>query len=147
MAKFVCSGCGRELTAGQAFCPDCGHSAKVVQEPSPPAQAANALPYQPNPVYYQRIGKTGKGMGWIAFMRTILWIMFAAIVISGLVLACNLGDHEPLMGVLCFFGSILMAFITVAGGMIALNNATNIRSIAINTSITVELLQKQENKK
>ena len=51
------------------------------------------------------------------------------------------------MSALCFFGSILLAFITVAGGMIALNNATNLRSIAMNTAITVELLQKQGNKK
>ena len=105
------------------------------------------MPYQPNPVFYQKTGKTGKGMGWIVFLRVILWIMFAAIVITGIVLAIQWLYWEPLMSVLYFFGSILLAFITVAGGMIALNNATNLRSIAMNTALTVELLQKQENKK
>lgn len=171
MAKFVCSGCGRELTAEQAFCPDCGRPAKAVQEPTQPAQAAPAqpvppkpeapvrpapsyqqnpypqMPYQPNPVFYQKTGKTGKGMGWIVFLRVILWITFAAIVITGTVLAIRWLYWEPLMSALYFFGSILLAFITVAGGMIALNNATNLRSIAMNTALTVELLQKLENKK
>ena len=86
-------------------------------------------------------GKTGKGMGWIVFMRVILWIIFAGMVIAGLVAGVNAFDYDELMGIVYILSGILSAFIVVAGGMIALNNATNLRSIAMNTAKTVELLQ------
>ena len=87
-------------------------------------------------------------MGWIVFMRVILWIIFAGIVITGLVYGIKMFDYRDgeLYGILCILSSVLTAFIVVAGGMIALNNATNLRSIAMNTAKTVELLQEIKRK-
>lgn len=102
--------------------------------------APPVYPQQPAPVY-DFGGKTGKGMGWIVFMRVILWIIFAGMVVAGAVFGIEVFDHDELMGIAYILGGILSAFIVVAGGMIALNNATNLRSIAMNTAKTVELLQ------
>lgn len=108
--------------------------------PVNPGYAPPVYPQQPMPVN-EFSGKTGKGMGWIVFMRVILWIIFAGMVIAGLVAGVNVFDYDELMGIVYILGGILSAFIVVAGGMIALNNATNLRSIAMNTAKTVELLQ------
>ena len=108
--------------------------------PVNPGYAPPVYPQQPMPVY-EFSGKTGKGMGWIVFMRVILWIIFAGMVIGGLVAGVEVFDHDELMGIVCILSGVLSAFIVVAGGMIALNNATNLRSIAMNTAKTVELLQ------
>ena len=108
--------------------------------PVNPGYAPPVYPQQPMPVN-EFSGKTGKGMGWIVFMRVILWIIFAGMVIAGLVAGVNAFDYDELMGIVYILSGILSAFIVVAGGMIALNNATNLRSIAMNTAKTVELLQ------
>lgn len=108
--------------------------------PVNPGYAPPVYPQQPMTVN-EFSGKTGKGMGWIVFMRVILWIIFAGMVIAGLVAGVNAFDYDELMGIVYILSGILSAFIVVAGGMIALNNATNLRSIAMNTAKTVELLQ------
>ena len=113
--------------------------------PVNPGYAPPAYPQQPMPVN-EFSGKTGKGMGWIVFMRVILWIIFAGMVIAGLVMGIEIFDHDELMAIVYILGSVLSAFIIVAGGMIALNNATNLRSIAMNTAKTVELLQQIKRK-
>ena len=157
MEKRICSACGRALTDEQDFCPDCGHPAKVAAAP-----ASNAAPAQnaaPNPTPAPRPssypppaapalnGKTGKGMGWIVFLRVIFWILFAAIVVTAFVMAVPVFYGSPALAVLIVLAGILTGFIVVAGGMVALNNATNLRSIAKNTALTVELLQRLNNKK
>lgn len=168
MEKRICSGCGRELTQEQDFCPDCGSPAKAVPQSAPAAQEPSAPPRQEIPVRpappsypqspyqqapYQQMpavaltGKTGKGMGWIVFLRVILWVLFAAIVITSFVLAAPVFYASPAMAALIVLCGILTGFVVVAGGMIALNNATNLRSIAKNTALTVELLQRLNNKK
>ncbi len=168
MEKRICSGCGRELTQEQDFCPDCGSPAKAVPQSAPSAQEPSAPPRQEIPVRpappsypqspyqqapYQQMpavaltGKTGKGMGWIVFLRVILWVLFAAIVITSFVLAAPVFYASPAMAALIVLCGILTGFVVVAGGMIALNNATNLRSIAKNTALTVELLQRLNNKK
>ena len=113
-----------------------------------PSYQQPAYPQQPAAPSYEFNGKTGKGMGWIVFMRVILWIIFASIVIGGLVAAFEMFDQRDgeLYGILCILSSVLTGFIIVAGGMIALNNATNLRSIAMNTAKTVELLQQIKRK-
>ena len=103
-------------------------------------------PQQPAVPSNEFTGKTGKGMGWIVFMRVILWIIFAGMVITGVVMAIEIIDYDVLIAVGYILGSVLSAFIIVAGGMIALNNATNLRSIAMNTAKTVELLQQIKRK-
>lgn len=133
----------------------------IPQQPRQSAPQPQAVPVYTNPSYappvhpqqpiapsYEFSGKTGKGMGWIVFMRVILWIVFAGIVITGLVYGIRMFDYRDgeLYGILCILSSVLTAFIVVAGGMIALNNATNLRSIAMNTAKTVELLQEIKRK-
>lgn len=133
----------------------------VPQQPRQSAPQPQAVPVYTNPSYappvhpqqpiapsYEFSGKTGKGMGWIVFMRVILWIVFAGIVITGVVYGIRMFDYRDgeLYGILCILSSVLTAFIVVAGGMIALNNATNLRSIAMNTAKTVELLQEMKRK-
>lgn len=173
MEKRICSGCGRELTQEQDFCPDCGSPAKAVPQSAPAAQEPAAqepsapprqeIPVRPAPPSYPQspyqqapyqqmpavalTGKTGKGMGWIVFLRVILWVLFAAIVITSFVLAAPVFYASPAMAALIVLCGILTGFVVVAGGMIALNNATNLRSIAKNTALTVELLQRLNNKK
>ena len=159
MEKRICSACGRELTQEQDFCPDCGHPAKVAAAPAQsaapaqnaapnpvPAAAPQPSPY-PQPAVPALSGKTGKGMGWIVFLRVIFWILFAAIVVTAFVMAVPVFYGSPILAVLIVLGGILVGFIVVAGGMVALNNATNLRSIAKNTALTVELLQRLNNKK
>ena len=172
MAMIVCPGCGKYISGDEAFCPYCGKSTKpekaqqqsVPQQQSAPQQRQSApqpqaIPVYTNPGYvppvypqqpavpsYEFNGKTGKGMGWIVFMRVILWIIFAGMVIAGVVMAIEIIDYDVLIAVAYILGSVLSAFIIVAGGMIALNNATNLRSIAMNTAKTVELLQQIKRK-
>lgn len=175
MAMIVCPNCGKYINGNEAFCPYCGTSTKTEQPqqsaqqesapqnaPQQPRQSApQAVPVYTNPSYappvypqqpvapsYEFSGKTGKGMGWIVFMRVILWIIFAGIVITGLVYGIEMFDYRDgeLYGILCILSSVLTGFIVVAGGMIALNNATNLRSIAMNTAKTVELLQEMKRK-
>ncbi|MGM9554222.1 MAG: zinc ribbon domain-containing protein [Faecousia sp.] len=124
--------------------------------PQPQAVPVYTNPSYPQPAYPQQpaapsnefSGKTGKGMGWIVFMRVILWIIFAGIVITGVVYGIEMFGYRDgeLYGILCILSSVLAGFIVVAGGMIALNNATNLRSIAMNTAKTVELLQQIKRK-
>ncbi|MGM9523394.1 MAG: zinc-ribbon domain-containing protein [Faecousia sp.] len=129
------------------------------QQPRQSAPQPQAVPVYTNPSYappvnaqqpaapsYEFNGKTGKGMGWIVFMRVILWIIFAGMVIAGLVVGIEVFDRDEVMAIVYILGSVLSAFIIVAGGMIALNNATNLRSIAMNTAKTVELLQQIKRK-
>lgn len=151
MERIFCPACGESVEADGTFCPSCGKPLQQQSEPAwqaPPApdfnnqqpNYGNAYVPQPGPMY-EAGGKTGKGMGWIVFMRVILWLVFAGIVISGLVLGVEVMDYEAELGLAYIFGSILTGFLVVAGGMIALNNATNLRSIAMNTAKTVEILQ------
>lgn len=168
MALITCPSCGKLMEGKEAFCPYCGASTKnaagapsaqpnpTVQEKSyappiytPPVNQSYAppvYPQQPPVQSYDFSGKTGKGMGWIVFMRVILWIIFAAIIIVGIGRGIEYFDYNAGVALVQILTSILMAFIVVAGGMIALNNATNLRSIAMNTAKTVELLQELKKK-
>lgn len=106
-----------------------------------PTYAPPVYAPQPRMSGERYVGKTGKGMGWIVFMRVILWIAFAGIIVYGVVMGMELFDYDEMLALAYILGGIFTAFITVAGGMIMLNNATNLRSIATNTAKTVELLQ------
>ena len=117
--------------------------------PQPQVPPVYANPTYTPPVYAPQprmsderyVGKTGKGMGWIVFMRVILWIIFAGIIVSGVVMGLRMFDYDEVLAIAYILGGVFSAFITVAAGMILLNNATNLRSIATNTAKTVELLQ------
>lgn len=158
MAEIICPACGKTIEEGNAFCPYCGVSVDGKNEWAPPPveppHAAEGAAYTPppapgNPVYPMPTqGKSGTGLGWIIFLRVMLWIFFALIEIGTLasiyfMLLYSRG-HAILPAVLTLLGGTLIAFLTVAGGMVALNNATNLRRIAINTAKTLELLERRK---
>lgn len=92
-------------------------------------------------------GHSGKGGGWIALMRTFLWILFGLICFFGIVLFSRVADENTLVGLLCLAGCVLLAFVTVAGGMIALDAAANIKRIADNSAKIFDLLNWQQYKR
>lgn len=155
MEMVTCANCGKQVEGNVAFCRECGAPLKAAptRPTTPPPVYTNPAAPQPYPQNapmpaYEPAAKTGKGMGWIVFLRVILWIVFAACVISGLSLgiqAMDFGDTG--IGFLFILGGILVGFMAVASGMVALNNATNLRTIASNTAKTVELLQKMKREK
>lgn len=63
---------------------------------------------------------------WIKGLKFLAWIVFAAIIIAGTVLGIAFGSG---LGVLIFFISVLLAFLSVAGIMVFLNMAENIMEI------------------
>lgn len=99
-------------------------------------------------------GRTGRGGGWIMLLRVFLWLLFSAICLVGVIL-CMQFFHEAsrynsseciLAGLGCLIGCVFLAFVTVAGGMIALDAAQNIRRCAINSSNILNLLNQQQYK-
>lgn len=156
MEMVTCANCGKQVEGNVAFCRECGAPLKAAPtRPTPPPVYTNPAAPQPQPYpqnapmsAYEPAAKTGKGMGWIVFLRVILWLVFAACVISGLSLGVQAMDiGETGVGFLIILGGILVGFMAVASGMVALNNATNLRTIASNTAKTVELLQKMKREK
>lgn len=92
-------------------------------------------------------GQSGKGGGWIGLLRTFLWIYFGLICLVGLILFIGFsqaGDGGVLMGLLALAGCVLVAFISVAGGMVALDAAQNISRCATNSARILELLQHEK---
>lgn len=140
-----CNKCGSPLNENESFCSACG---TPVEQPgaSAPNNASAQPPFNP-PVYpqptsYRSVaGKRGGGMGWIVFLRVIAWVLFGAMILAGLIYAFEIIDEAPEIALLSIAGSVLSAFLLVAGIMISLNNASNLRKIAENTADMVELLK------
>lgn len=148
MAIINCSKCGNSYDSANSYCPFCGQQTVQV----PPTQEAPQCPSYPQQVPYYTApsqGKTGTGFGWIVFMRVILWIVFGAIVVASLIVGIRMMSFSRYFGgmawegMLVIFGGILTAFITIAAGMIALNNASNLNKIATNSAKILDELQKK----
>ena len=85
-------------------------------------------------------------------LRVFLWCLFAVICLAGLVSGgalCMEGiQYEELAmmfaGIGVMLGCVLLAFVSVAGGMVALDAAQNIRRCAINSANILELLNQQD---
>ena len=74
--------------------------------------------------------ETGSGNGWISGMRAIAWIIFAIIILFGILFAIGEGFSESfILGFLIFLGSVLVAFLFVAGLMVFLNMAQDVSEI------------------
>lgn len=120
------------------------------QTQSVPYQTAQQAPnygqqYRPYPMSAQ--GKVGGGFGWIVFMRVILWIFFGLILLASLVSGVQLmaeGDEGILIGFLVMLGGTLVAFLSVAMGMISLNNASNLHKIATNSAHILDELRNRK---
>ena len=94
-------------------------------------------------------GKFGKGGGWIGFLRVFLWIWFGLICLAGLIGffgSTAAGGKGALLGLLILAAAVLIAFLSVAGGMVALDAAANINRCATNSARILELLQQQQKK-
>lgn len=120
------------------------------QTQSLPYQAAQQIPnygqqYRPYPMPTQ--GKVGGGFGWIVFMRVILWIFFGLILLASLVSGVQfmaMGDEGVLIGFGIMLGGTLVAFLSVALGMISLNNASNLHKIATNSAHILDELRNRK---
>lgn len=92
-------------------------------------------------------GKFGKGGGWIGFLRVFLWVWFGLICLAGLIGffgSTAAGGAGALLGLLFLAAAVLIAFLSVAGGMVALDAAANIHRCATNSARILELLQQQK---
>lgn len=155
MEMVTCSRCGKRVEGNVAFCHECGAPLKAAptRPTPPPTYAASPAPQpqpqpRPQPAAAQSAVKTGTGMGWIVFLRVLLWISFAGCVICGIVfgtMAMNYGAVGE--GFLAILLGIFVGFLVIAGGMISLNNAENLHTIASNTAKTVDLLQRMQREK
>lgn len=108
-------------------------------------QVPNYAQYRPYAAPVQ--GKVGGGFGWIVFLRVILWIFFGLIMLSALIAGVEFmswGDEGVLIGFATILGGALVAFLTVACGMISLNNASNIHKIATNSARILDELQRRK---
>jgi len=68
----------------------------------------------------------GDGSFWISGMKVFAWIAFTGIIISGIVIANQVGENSGGMGFLTFVGSVILAFLSVAMLMIFLNLAQDV---------------------
>ncbi len=92
-------------------------------------------------------GERGSGMSWIVFMRVVLWFAFALLVIAFVGRGIWMISYDLVFqGVGVILGGVLVSFIAVGGGMVALNNAGNNRKTANNTAKILQLLQNQDKK-
>ena len=165
MENKICPYCHSEIETEATFCTVCGvpqtsRTEAFPPEPTPqqwPRQETQYIPNIPTPQQPVRpvsvpkqpkyYGENGSGMGWIVFMRVILWIIFAATVIAGVVNAVYMFDYDLVVeGIAVILCSILAAFIVVGGGMVALNSASNSRKTANNTAKILQVLQEQNEK-
>lgn len=100
--------------------------------------------YTPSPA----ISQAGKGTGWIKFLRVFLWIWFALICLAGVIAFVRMistgYDEAAWMGFLILAGAVLLAFVSIAGGMVALDAAANISRCATNSARILDLLQQKK---
>lgn len=72
----------------------------------------------------------GNSSAWIKGLKTIAWIMFFTIIILGFTIGINLGSEtNGGVGFIICFISIVCAFISVAGIMVFLDMAEDIKTI------------------
>lgn len=172
MAKF-CKNCGATMENEMVFCSKCGirqdpaPDATVLlgsggsQRPAgpdlPPRASAPNIPPRPSvsnvpprpsaPAYPAapavRVGDTGRGGGWIMFLRILLWFVFSAVCLTGAYLAAEAFRFDQMAALSILAVSVLLAFTLVAGGMVALDSAQNIRRCAINSANILDLLNQR----
>ncbi|MCI9671123.1 MAG: hypothetical protein HFF49_06150 [Lawsonibacter sp.] len=126
-----------------------GYSNQTRQPYSPPPpDSPTPSPAKPDPL---PAGQSGRGGGWIMLLRVFLWLLFTVICMvgifsGGLMIMTGL-DIEEFAPVLAGLGiilvSVLLAFVAVASGMVALDAAQNIRRCAINSANILALLNQQ----
>ena len=122
-----------------------GYAQPNVYTPPTPPQTPPSYGYAPQTPAAASQG--GKGSGWIGLLRVFLWIWFGLLCLGGLVTFIALlsaGARGALLGFGALIGSVLVAFLSVAGGMVALDAAANISRCATNSARILDILQKKQ---
>lgn len=174
MAIVFCPACGKKInTEDGKYCPACGKLAVTeaeeaaasvttgkAQEEQPPETAAEQMQQDTEStaqMEFPAMEEAGaarppmpalsqSGYGWISFMRMVLWNLFSLLALASFIAGCVLiakrGSVSVGLGVM--LGGTLLAFITIAGGMILLDNAINLDRLARNSEKILKLLQKKD---
>ncbi len=118
-------------------------------QPQQPPYGYRPQPQYAAPVQYPQYipedtSRHGKGGGWIAFMRVITWILFVivelAVVIGGVVQILSASNPYyynggmVISGILTIIVGTFMSFLLIAGTMIFLDLAKNVKNIASSTA-------------
>ena len=145
----MCVRCGAEVPQGKRWCPQCGEDQFAAQQPVQPDPMMNPVT-PPPPAYgargrgYVRPTTTGAN-GWTTPMKILLWIVFALFCIAGLMTFIRAADaDEAGIGFVMFLISVIVGYFMVAGGMIMLNAAEDLRVCAKNTEKLVDLIQDKD---
>ena len=166
MNMIPCPKCGKIIDGDQAFCAYCGTPLSHTAEPEPEPQYTAPRPEpQPEPQYtapeysaprysapqpqyyaaqpqYYAPHQSTMGKGWLLFVRVLLWVMCAGVVIASIILSTRFFRFRQTVGYgfLVILGGLIVAFSSVAWGMVMLNHAQNLYYVAENTRKTNELL-------
>lgn len=121
-------------------------------QPQYQSQYQSQYQYQPQyqyPPQYQPQLFGGRGGGWITLLRVFLWIEFFSVVFVGAGLfAFFLDDDRVLVGILALVGAVIVAFLSVALGMVLLDAANNIKILADNSAaIGASILRREQQDK
>ena len=115
-------------------------------QPAPssiPQPEASQAP-RPVPPYTPPVPIGGRGSGWIAFLRIFLWFWFTLVCVSGAFGGMYFVHMEEFgLAALVLFGSILLAFLSIAGGMVALDAACNLKACADYSAEIAALLRRK----
>jgi|GEM_PF-1191030 len=152
---YVCPNCkhwySHEADEKTAVCPNCHHElveadidyayfSRMTKEEKANAKqqylATHELPMTPY------VGNEEEASsGWISGLNVFSWVAFFAIIIAGLVLAAPFLRYAPSYGVLIIIGAFLLAFLSVAGTMVFLGMASDLKAIRKN----LESMKKNNN--
>ena len=164
--KTYCKKCDAPILDGMETCPIC--STPVKENSTPPA-APQRPAVQHNAAKRTFSVKPGKGGGWIILARIILWLVFAGIILigvcSGVMLILTGGmsasdanmnfypndyyyspgavrfeaEYAIFAGICLIIGSIILAFITVCSGFLAIDACLNLKNINDNLTELIKI--------
>ncbi len=160
METKICPNCQSEVAVEAVYCTVCGMPQANRAEAYPPEPTPQQWPRQEvqhappeqqqkksKPAQVRYHAENGTGMGWIVFMRVILWILFSTVVIGAVVRAIVMFSQDLVLdGIMTILIAVLAAFVVIGGGMVALNSASNSRKTANNTAKILQFLQEQSKK-
>ena len=144
---YVCPNCkhwySHEADEKTPVCPNCHHelveadfgyayfSGMTKEEKANIKQrylATHELPMTP----YVGEEDDNSSSGWIRGLNVFSWVAFFAIIIAGLVIASPFLREAPGYGVLIIIVAFLLAFLSVAGTMVFLGMASDLKAIRKN---------------
>lgn len=132
-----------EADRKESICPNCQHklvetdidyeefSAMAKEEKQRVKQQyldTHELPVTP----HAKAEDENSASGWISGLNVFSWVAFFAIIIAGLVLAAPFLRYAPGYGVLIIIGAFLLAFLSVAGTMVFLGMASDLKAMRKN---------------